>query len=163
MTIYRAHLRTTLGEFWSPQSVEDDPNREAASHTRLATVGQEVTAPRYRYTGRRGRDPLGFFRCSRSGACRMLSAMGVRDSSPCSRHSGDEVSCRSRPAVGWEQTAFLTACYVVGYSCRTDRGFDRIRENIEVHRDEPYEMMASIAACSRRSTAAGDAVRTHLS
>jgi len=146
---FRAHLRTTLGEFWSPQSVEDDPNREAAITTTSvsATVGQEVTRAALTATLAVAVVILGFivfaFRrvphAFRYGACAIIAmfhdilvTMGV-------------MSILGL-LFGWEADAlFLTALLtVVGYSVQDKIVvFDLIRENIPKHRDEPYEMIVN--------------------
>lgn len=146
---FRAHLRTTLGEFWSPQSVEDDPNREAAITTTSvsATVGREVTRAALTATLAVAVVILGFivfaFRrvphAFRYGACAIVAmfhdiliTMGV-------------MSILGL-LFGWEADAlFLTALLtVVGYSVQDKIVvFDRIRENIPKHRDEPYEMIVN--------------------
>ena len=45
LTSLKQHLQEEVGEFWSPKSVEEDPNREDAitSSSVSPTVGEEVT------------------------------------------------------------------------------------------------------------------------
>lgn len=146
---FRAHLRTTLGEFWSPQSVEDDPNREAAITTTSvsATVGQEVTRAALTATLAVAVVILGFivfaFRrvphAFRYGACAIIAmfhdilvTMGV-------------MSILGL-LFGWEADAlFLTALLtVVGYSVQDKIVvFDRIRENSPKYRGEPFSTIAN--------------------
>lgn len=146
---FRAYLRQNLGEFWSPQSVEQDPQREAAMtiSSVSATVGREVTRAAIAATASVAVVILGFivfaFRrvphAFRYGACAILAmfhdilvTMGV-------------MSILGL-LFGWEADAlFLTALLtVVGYSVQdTIVVFDRIRENIPKHRDEPYEQIVN--------------------
>lgn len=146
---FRAYLRQNLGEFWSPQSVEQDPQREAAMtiSSVSATVGREVTRAAIAATASVAVVILGFivfaFRrvphAFRYGACAILAmfhdilvTMGV-------------MSILGL-LFGWEADAlFLTALLtVVGYSVQdTIVVFDRIRENIPRHRDEPYDQIVN--------------------
>lgn len=146
---FRAYLRQNLGEFWSPQSVEQDPQREAAMtiSSVSATVGREVTRAALAATASVAVVILGFivfaFRrvphAFRYGACAILAmfhdilvTMGV-------------MSILGL-LFGWEADAlFLTALLtVVGYSVQdTIVVFDRIRENIPRHRDEPYDQIVN--------------------
>ncbi|HMM28036.1 MAG: protein translocase subunit SecF [Chloroflexota bacterium] len=146
---FRAHLRDSLGEFWSPQSVEQDPQREAAITTSSvsATVGREVTRAALLATLAVAVVILGFivfaFRrvphAIRYGACAIIAmfhdilvTMGV-------------MSILGL-LFGWEADAlFLTALLtVVGYSVQDKIVvFDRIRENIPKYRGEPYELIVN--------------------
>lgn len=146
---FRAHLRKTLGEFWSPQSVEQDPRREAAITTSSvsATVGREVTRAALLATLAVAVVILGFivfaFRrvphAIRYGTCAIIAmfhdilvTMGV-------------MSILGL-LFGWEADAlFLTALLtVVGYSVQDKIVvFDRIRENIPKYRGEPYELIVN--------------------
>lgn len=146
---FRAHLRNTLGEFWSPQSVEQDPRREAAITTSSvsATVGREVTRAALLATLAVAVVILGFivfaFRrvphAIRYGTCAIIAmfhdilvTMGV-------------MSILGL-LFGWEADAlFLTALLtVVGYSVQDKIVvFDRIRENIPKYRGEPYELIVN--------------------
>jgi preprotein translocase SecF subunit len=138
-----------LGEFWSPQSVEEDPAREAALTVSSvsATVGKEVTRAAVVATAAVAVIVLAFivfaFRrvphAIRYGACAIIAmfhdilvTMGVM------------------AIVGilfdWEADAlFLTAILtVVGYSVQdTIVVFDRIRENIPKYRGEAYETIVN--------------------
>jgi len=146
---FKAYLQKNLGEFWSPQSVEADPSREAAITTSSvsATVGREVTRAALFATLAVAVVILGFivfaFRrvphAIRYGACAItamfhdiLVTMGV-------------MSILGL-VFGWEADAlFLTALLtVVGYSVQdTIVVFDRIRENIPKYRGEPYETIVN--------------------
>ncbi len=146
---FRAHLRNTLGEFWSPQSVEQDPQREAAITTSSvsATVGREVTRAALLATLAVAVVILGFivfaFRrvphAIRYGTCAIIAmfhdilvTMGV-------------MSILGL-LFGWEADAlFLTALLtVVGYSVQDKIVvFDRIRENIPKYRGESYELIVN--------------------
>jgi preprotein translocase SecF subunit len=145
----KAYLQQNIGEFWSPESKETDPNREAAltSSSVSATVGKEVTRAAILATLAVAVIILFFivwaFRqvphAIRYGACAIaamfhdiLVTMGV-------------MSILGL-VFGWEADAlFLTAVLtVVGYSVQdTIVVFDRIRENIPKYRAEPYEIVVN--------------------
>ncbi len=145
----KAYLQTNVSEFWSPESVETDPNREAAitSSSVSATVGKEVTRAAILATGAVAVIILFFivwaFRqvphARRYGACAIIAmfhdilvTMGVMSIVGL--------------LFGWEADAlFLTAVLtVVGYSVQdTIVMFDRIRENIPKYRGEAYEMIVN--------------------
>jgi len=138
-----------LGEFWSPRSVEEDPNREAALATSSVspTVGKEVTRAAFLATLAVAVIILFFIAWAfrqvphaiRYGACAIAAmfhdifvTMGV-------------MSILGL-LFGWEVDAlFLTAILtVVGYSVQdTIVVFDRIRENIPKHRSDSYEMVVN--------------------
>lgn len=146
---FRQYLRETLGEFWSPQSIEADPQREAALTTSSvsATVGREVTRAALTATLAVAVVILGFivfaFRrvphAFRYGACAIIAmfhdilvTMGIMSILGI--------------FFGWEADAlFLTAMLtVVGYSVQdTIVVFDRIRENIPKYRGESYELIVN--------------------
>jgi preprotein translocase SecF subunit len=145
----KADLQATIGEFWSPDSIETDPNREAAltSSSVSATVGDEVTRAAFLATLAVAVIILFFivwaFRqvphAIRYGTCAIIAmfhdilvTMGI-------------MSILGL-IFGWEADAlFLTAVLtVVGYSVQdTIVVFDRIRENIPKHRNEEYEMIVN--------------------
>ena len=146
---FRAHLRTALGEFWSPQSIEDDPNREAAITTTSvsATVGREVTRAALTATLAVAVVILGFivfaFRrvphAFRYGACAIIAMF-----------HDIFVTLGIMSILGllfdWEVDAlFLTAILtVVGFSVQDSIVvFDRIRENIPKYRGEEYEVIVN--------------------
>ena len=138
-----------LGEFWSPQTVEEDPSREAAVTTTSvsATVGEEVTRAAIYATLAVAVIVLGFIifafrkvpRSFRYGACAIIAMFH------------DILVTMGVMAIlgiffGWEVDAlFLTAILtVVGYSVQdTIVVFDRIRENVPKHRDEEYDMIVN--------------------
>jgi preprotein translocase SecF subunit len=157
----KAQLQANLGEFWSPESVESDPNREAAisSSSVSPTVGKEVTRAAVFATLAVAVIILGFivwaFRriphSFRYGACAIIAmfhdilvTMGVMSIMGI--------------LFDWEADAlFLTAVLtVVGYSVQdTIVVFDRIRENIPKYREESYDMIVnrSVLATIHRSLA----------
>jgi preprotein translocase SecF subunit len=138
-----------LGEFWSPQSVEEDPTREAAltSSSVSATVGKEVTRSAVIATLAVAIIVMGFIILAfrkvpnsfRYGACAIaamfhdiLVTMGVMS--------------MLGIFFGWEADAlFLTAILtVVGYSVQDSIVmFDRIRENTPKYRGEEYEIIVN--------------------
>ncbi len=138
-----------LGEFWSPQTVEEDPSREAAITTSSvsATVGEEVTRAAVVATLAVAVIILGFivlaFRrvphAYRYGACAIIAMFH------------DILVTMGVMAIlgilfGWEANAlFLTAILtVVGYSVQdTIVVFDRIRENIPKYRGEDYDAIVN--------------------
>lgn len=142
-------LQADLGEFWSPDTVEEDPNREAAinSSSVSPTVGNEVTRAAIFATLAVAVIVLGFivwaFRrvphAFRYGACAIIAmfhdilvTMGVMSILGI--------------LFGWEADAlFLTAVLtVVGFSVQDSIVvFDRIRENIPKYRGEDYEMIVN--------------------
>jgi preprotein translocase SecF subunit len=138
-----------LGPFWSPESVQADPNREAAITVSSvsATVGKEVTRAAFVATMAVAVIVLGFivlaFRrvphAIRYGACAIIAMFH------------DILVTMGVMAIlgilfDWEADAlFLTAVLtVVGYSVQdTIVVFDRIRENIPKYRSESYEMVVN--------------------
>ncbi len=138
-----------LGPFWSPQTVEEDPSREAAITTSSvsATVGKEVTRAAIVATLAVAVIILGFivlaFRrlphAYRYGACAIIAmfhdifvTMGVM--------------AILGILFDWEANAlFLTAILtVVGYSVQdTIVMFDRIRENTPKYRGEDYDVIVN--------------------
>ncbi len=138
-----------LGEFWSPQPVEEDPSREAVITTSSvsATVGKEVTRSAVIATlvvagiillfivfaFRKVPNPF------RYGACAIIAmfhdilvTMGIMSILGI--------------FFGWEADAlFLTAILtVVGYSVQDSIVvFDRIRENTPKYRGEDYEVIVN--------------------
>ena len=138
-----------LGEFWSPEPIEDDPAREAVITTSSvsATVGEEVTRSAVIATlvvagiillfiiFAFRRVPNSF----RYGACAIaamfhdiLVTMGIMSILGI--------------FFGWEADAlFLTAILtVVGYSVQDSIVvFDRIRENTPKYRGEDYEVVVN--------------------
>lgn len=149
LTELKAALQEQLSPFWSPESEEDDPQREAAITTSSVspTVGREVTRAALLATLAVAVIILFFivwaFRriphAFRYGACAIaamfhdiLVTMGIMS------------------ILGllfdWEANAlFLTAILtVVGYSVQDSIVvFDRIRENIPKYRGEPYETIVN--------------------
>jgi preprotein translocase SecF subunit len=138
-----------LGPFWSPQSVQEDPSREAAITTSSvsATVGKEVTRAAVVATLAVAVIVLGFivlaFRrlphAFRYGACAIIAMFH------------DILVTMGVMAIlgilfDWEADAlFLTAVLtVVGYSVQdTIVMFDRIRENTPKYRGEDYEVIVN--------------------
>ncbi|MBN1562768.1 MAG: protein translocase subunit SecF [Anaerolineae bacterium] len=138
-----------LGDFWSPQPVEEDPSREAAITTSSvsATVGEEVTRSAVIATlvvaaiilmfiifaFRKVPNPI------RYGACAIIAMFH------------DILVTMGIMAIlgilfGWEADAlFLTAILtVVGYSVQDSIVvFDRIRENTPKYRGEDYEVIVN--------------------
>lgn len=145
----KATLQSELGTFWSPKSVEEDPNREDAitSSSVSATVGKEVTRAALLATLAAAAIILGFivwaFRqvphAVRYGACAIIAMFH------------DILVTMSIMSImgllfDWQADAlFLTALLtVVGYSVQdTIVVFDRIRENITKYRGEEYDMIVN--------------------
>ncbi|MBN1201331.1 MAG: protein translocase subunit SecF [Anaerolineae bacterium] len=145
----KVFLQQELGEFWSPKSIEEDPNREDAitSSSVSATVGKEVTRAAVLATLAVAVIVLSFivwaFRrvphAFRYGACAIAAmfhdifiTMGIMS------------------ILGiffdWEADAlFLTAILtVVGFSVQDSIVvFDRIRENIPKYRGETYDIVVN--------------------
>jgi preprotein translocase SecF subunit len=149
LTSLKQHLQEEVGEFWSPKSVEEDPNREDAitSSSVSPTVGEEVTRAAFLATLAVAVIVLFFivwaFRrvphAFRYGACAIIAMF-----------HDIFVTLGIMSILGllfdWEVDAlFLTAILtVVGFSVQDSIVvFDRIRENIPKYRGEEYEVIVN--------------------